>query len=91
MADHRIVQCFGTKVRPHKEAKPCRRRFLWTSKAGGQTRFGRRGCQACPHCGTLPDLSHPFNRYLDGELSEERAKEMMPGFIEQLEKAKAGK
>ena len=91
MADHRIMQCFGTLRRPHKEDKSCRRRFLWTARGNGKTQFGRKGTQCCPHCGTMPDLSHPFNRYLDGEIDEEQAKAMMPDFIAQLEKAKTGK
>jgi hypothetical protein len=95
--DHRLVQCFGTKRRPHKEDKSCRRRFLWTSKAGGTTRFGRKGTQACPHCGTLPDFRHPLNRALSGEfgddmkVAEDKAASLMPAYIELLEKEKAEK
>lgn len=85
--DHRIVQCFGTKRRPHKEDKICRRRFLWTALGNGKTQFGRKGTQACPHCGTMPNFKHPFNQYLIGELSEEEAKLAMPEYIESLEKA----
>ena len=91
MSDVRIVQCFGTKRRQHKEDKSCRRRFMWTAFGNGKTQFGRRGTQACPHCGTLPDFTHPFNRYLSGEIEEAEAKAMMPDFIEKLEKAKSGK
>lgn len=88
--DHRIVQCFGTKRRPHKEDKACRRRFLWTSKASGNN-FGRKGTQACPHCGTMPDFAHPFNQYLIGQLSETEAKAAMPEYIDLLEKAQGKK
>lgn len=91
MSDHRIVQCFGVKRRPHKEDKLCRRRFLWTARGTGKTQFGRKGTQACPHCGTMPDFKHPFNRYLSGEIDEEEAKAMMPDFIEQLKKAQGEK
>ena len=89
MADYRIVQCFGTKRRPHKQDKECRRRFLWTSKAAGGTNFGRRGTQACPHCGNLPNFTHPYNRYLAGELTMDEAEAAMPGFREQFEKDNA--
>lgn len=91
MSDHRIVQCFGTKRRPHKEDRPCRRRFLWTARGNGKTQFGRRGTQACPHCGTMPDFRHPFNRYLAGEIDEAEAKSMMPEYIDLLEKAQGKK
>jgi hypothetical protein len=90
--DHRIVQCFGTKRRPHKEDKRCRRRFLWTSKGAGTNNFGRKGTQACPHCGTMPDFRHPLNRFLGGEFKEEsEAQDAMPAYIELLEKEKAEK
>ncbi len=84
--DHRIVQCFGTKRRPYKKDKLCNRRFLLTARAAGSNNFGRKGTQACPHCGTMPDLRHPFNRYLIGELNEEEAKSAMPEYIDLLEK-----
>jgi hypothetical protein len=87
MSDHKLVQCFGTKRRPHKQDKPCRRRFMWTARAGGKHQFGRKGTQACPHCGTLPDLGHPFNRYLNGEISEEEAQAMMPAYTEKIKNA----
>ena len=85
MSDRRIVQCFGTKRRPHKKDKICRRRFLWTSISAGSNNFGRKGAQACPHCGTLPDFTHPFNRYLSGEIDEDKAKEMMTDYLKNLE------
>ena len=28
MVDRKIAQCFGTKVRPRKPAKPCRKKYL---------------------------------------------------------------
>lgn len=73
MSDHRIVQCFGTKVRPRKPARACRRRFMWTARGSSQGNFGRKGAQACPHCGTLPDFKHPVNRYLNNEITGEEA------------------
>lgn len=84
MSDYRIVQCFGTKRRPKKEDKPCRRRYLWVAGGASAGNFGRKGAQACPHCGTFPDFRHPFNRYLSGEISEEQAKEMMPEYLKEL-------
>lgn len=78
MPDHRIVQCFGVKRRPHKPDKLCRRKFLWTARGTGKHHFGRRGTQACPHCGTMPDFTHPYNRYLAGYITFEEAKAMMP-------------
>ncbi|MBD3260345.1 MAG: hypothetical protein GF334_01485 [Candidatus Altiarchaeales archaeon] len=89
MGDFRIVQCFGVKRRPGKPAKICRRRFIWTAADAGRNNFGRRGTQACPHCGTLPDFTHPYNRYLGGELSYEQAVGMMPEWQE--EKKRLGK
>lgn len=80
MSDNRLVQCFGTKRRPGKPDKPCRRRFVWTAEGAARYNFGRNGSQACPHCGTLPDFRHPYNRYLSGEITFEQAKEMMPEF-----------
>jgi hypothetical protein len=50
--------------------------------------FGSKGVQACPHCGTIPDFKHPFNRYLVGDLSEEEAQAMMPDYIKTLEEEK---
>ena len=84
MADYKIVQCFGVKRRPHKAAKYCRRRYLWTAGAL-VNRFGGRGVQACPYCGTLPDFRHPYNRHLAGEFSEEEAADMMPDYLKLLE------
>lgn len=78
MSDHRIVQCFGIKRRPRRPDKACRRRFLWTARGVGKNHFGRRGTQACPHCGTLPDLAHPYNQYLGGTISFEEAASRMP-------------
>ena len=89
MADVRLVQCFGLKRRPHKEDKICRRRFMWTAAAGGKHHFGRRGTQACPHCGCMPNLAHPYNRYLGGELTMDEAEAAMPGFREQVAKDNA--
>ncbi len=83
MADRRIVQCFGVKKKPHKADKICGRRFLWTAR-GASGNFGSKGSQACPHCGTLPDFQHPLNRYLNGELTLEGAKDAMPEYIEKL-------
>jgi hypothetical protein len=72
MTDQRLVQCFGIRRRPGKEAKLCRRRFLWTA-AGTHGNFGRKGTRGCPHCGNLPDFSHPINRALNGEISQDEA------------------
>ena len=76
MATHRIVQCFGTLVRPHKQNRPCRRKFLWTARGSSKGNFGRKGTQACPHCGTLPDFKHPVNKWLNHELSQKEAVEI---------------
>ncbi len=76
MADRRIVQCFGTLVRPRKPAKPCRRKYRWSAK-GASYNFGPKGVQACPHCGTMPDFKHPINRYWNGELTQEQAQELL--------------
>ncbi len=77
MSDNRIVQCVGNKVRPHKQTKTCRKKFLWTAKGSSAGNFGRKGAQACPSCGTLPDLAHPINRYLNNEITGEEAKETL--------------
>ncbi len=79
MSDHRLVQCFGTLVRPGKPARPCRARYLWTA-AGTRGNFGRKGTQCCPHCSTAPDFTHPVNRMLDGELSEAEYNELLKGY-----------
>lgn len=76
MPDHRIVQCFGTKIRPRKPAEACRQRYLWIA-AGTSGNFGRRGTRACPNCGNLPDFQHPANRWLGGEISQAEAEELM--------------
>lgn len=83
MSDNRLVQCFGIKRRPNQPDKICRRRFIWTARDAGKNNFGRRGTQACPHCGTMPDFTHPYNRYLNGELTFEEAKSAMPNFTEE--------
>ncbi len=77
MSDHRLVQCFGIKKRPKKPAKYCQVQYLWTAKGAAEGNFGRKGTQACPNCGTLPDFKHPINRYLNGELSQEQAETML--------------
>lgn len=82
MSDRRIVQCFGIKRRPGKPDKPCRRRFLWTARGASSGNFGRKGAQACPHCGTMPDLAHPFNRLLNREITEEEARSSMETYYE---------
>jgi hypothetical protein len=84
MSDVRIVQCFGTKRRPHKEDATCRRRFMWTALGNGKTQFGRRGTQACPHCGTMPDFRHPLNKLLAGEIDPAQAEAEMPAYLEEL-------
>jgi hypothetical protein len=80
MSDNRIVQCFGVRVRPKKPARYCGRQFLWTARGAAEGNFGRKGAQACPHCGTLPDFAHPINRYLNGELSQEQAEDMLDDY-----------
>jgi hypothetical protein len=77
MGTRRIVQCFGTLVRPRKPARPCRRKFVWTARGSSRGNFGSKGVQACPHCGTLPDLGHPVNRWLNSELSQEKVVEIL--------------
>jgi len=89
MSDVRIVQCFGTKRRPHKEDKTCRRRFIWTAFGNGKTQFGRKGTQACPHCGTMPDFTHPLNKFLNGEITDAEAESAMPAYIEKLKNTSA--
>jgi len=84
MPDYRVVQCFGIKVRPGKLTKQCRRRFMWTA-AALSGRFGGKGTQACPYCGTLPRLDHPLNRYLGGEINEEEAEAAMPEYRKKIE------
>lgn len=69
----RVVQCFGTLIRPSKAAKPCRKQYLWTARDSGANNFGRRGVQACPHCGTMPDFTHPVNKFLGGDITQEQA------------------
>lgn len=86
MSDHRVVQCFGTRHRRGKPDKPCRRRFGWTSVGSKDSHFGARGTQACPHCGTLPVFAHPYNQYLNGEITYEEAEAAMPEFEKSLEK-----
>ena len=92
MADNRIVQCFGTKVRPRKPAVPCRKKFRWTAKGSSQGNFGRKGIQACPNCGTLPDFKHPINRYWNGDLTQEETQEILKRDYDEnwLKKKEAG-
>lgn len=85
MSDFRIVQCFGTLRRPHKEPKPCRKRYLWGAVDSNKYSFGRNGARACPICGTPPDHRHPFNKFLNGEMGEEEAKAAMPDYLKMLE------
>ena len=84
MADRRLVQCFGIKRRPGKPDQKCGRRFIWTAKGAKAGGFGPKGAQACPHCGTLPNFQHPYNRHLAGQLSYDEAVAAMPAFIEKL-------
>jgi hypothetical protein len=83
VGDRRVVQCFGTKRKPGKADKPCRKQWLWTAR-GANGNFGSKGCQNCPHCGTMPDFQHPFNQYLSGDLTHEQAEAAMPAYIEML-------
>ena len=83
MADYRIVQCFGIKRRPKKPAVNCRKKFLWTASGASEGRFGRKGTQACPNCGTLPDFTHPLNRYFNNEITLDEAEALMPNYIKQ--------
>lgn len=73
MGDYRVVQCFGTKVRPKKPARACRKKYMWVAR-GTHGNFGRKGAQACPSCGTMPDFTHPINRLLNGEIDQAQAK-----------------
>lgn len=84
MGDRRIVQCFGIKRKPGKPDKACGRKFLWTARGASSGNFGSKGTQACPHCGTLPDFQHPFNRYLNRELTYEEAEAAMPEYRKKL-------
>lgn len=84
MADRRIVQCFGIKRRPHKADKVCGRKFVWTASGASSGNFGGKGTQACPNCGTLPDFQHPYNRYLNQEISYEQADADMPEYRKKL-------
>ena len=84
MGTHRIVQCFGTEVRPRKPTRPCRRKFLWTARGSSRGNFGSKGVQACPHCGTMPDFQHPFNIYLNREMTYEEAEAAMPAYRKKL-------
>lgn len=88
MSDHRLVQCFGVKKQPRKPDEPCRKRWLWSAAGATKHRFGRNGTICCPNCGTSPDFRHPFNKYLNGEMSEEEAKSRMPDYVEILKKEK---
>jgi len=83
MSDRRVVQCFGIKKKPHKADKVCGKQFLWTAR-GASGNFGGKGNQACPHCGTLPDFQHPFNRYLNREMTYEEAEAAMPEYRKKL-------
>ena len=85
MSDYRLVQCFGVKKKPKKPDKLCRRRYIWTARDAGQYNFGSRGAHVCPYCGTAPDFRHPFNKYLDGKISEEEAQAKMPEYLKLLE------
>ena len=85
MSDYRIVQCFGIKQSPGKEAKPCRRQFLWTA-SGRAGNFGGKGVQACPYCGSMPDFQHPVNRGLNGEL--QTGEQIQAAWVEYEEKVK---
>ena len=76
MADHRIVQCFGIRRHRGKKDRWCQKRFMWTAKAASRN-FGSKGVQACPYCGTMPDFTHPFNRWLNGEMSADDANAAM--------------
>lgn len=88
MSDHRVIQCFGTKRRPKKPDEQCRQRYLWIASGASSGRFGRKGAQACPNCGSIPDFRHPLNRYLGGELSLDQAEQAMPEYIRMMEEEK---
>lgn len=71
--DFRLVQCFGVKRRPKRQPEKCRKRYIWAATGATQYRFGTKGTNRCPHCGSEPDFRHPFNRYLNGEITLEEA------------------
>lgn len=77
MSDSRVVQCFGVKRRPGKAERICRKKYLWIARGASAGNFGRKGAQACPSCGTIPDFRHPINRFLNGTLSQEKAQEIL--------------
>ncbi len=84
MSDRRIVHCFGIRRRPHKEAKVCKKGdYLWTA-SGISGNFGSKGVQACPSCGTPPDFSHPYNKYLQGDMTYDEATTLMPEYRKKL-------
>lgn len=89
MSDYRVVQCFGIKQRPRKPAQICRNRYLWVARGASQGNFGRKGAQACPNCGSQPDFQHPYNRYLNRELSLDEAEAAMGAYREMKEKEAA--
>lgn len=88
MSDYRVVQCFGVKKRPRKPEEACRKRYLWIARGASSGNFGRKGAQACPNCGTLPDFDHPYNRFLMGFITEEQAKAEMPEYTKSLQDKK---
>lgn len=88
MSDYRIVQCFGVKRRPGKPDQLCRNKYLWIASGASAGRFGRKGTQACPNCGTLPEFAHPVNRFLDNELSKEAAEALLPEYYKSREPKK---
>jgi len=87
VSDHRVVQCFGVKKRPRKAAEACRKKYLWIAR-GASGNFGRKGAQACPNCGTSPDFTHPFNRYLNREITHEEAVAAMPEYTKNQQASK---
>ena len=89
MSDYRLVQCFGTKKQQHKPDKACKKRWLWTAQGANKYRFGGNGTSVCPNCGTPADFRHPFNKYLNNELTEEQAKSRMSEYIKFLENEKS--
>lgn len=84
MSDYRVVQCFGVKKRPHKAEQVCRDKYLWIARGASSGNFGRKGAQACPNCGTPPDFLHPFNRYLNREMTYDEAVAAMPEYQKSL-------
>ena len=84
MGDRRIVQCFGIKKKSGKPDKICGRKFVWTARGASAGNFGSKGVQACPHCGTMPDFRHPYNRHLNGEITFEQAQADMPEYRKML-------